>query len=271
MQRPPQSAMPCRTCSGLPLPPAVADLLDAIERAGDLTPHSAAWLLRDAKLGPDDLTRWQDLHHPVEDSYGRKLIGRGARFELMLMSWAPGDYSAIHDHGRAEWGAVRYFGTADHVVFDLNDGVLGIRERMQTRCNNVWEVDHDLIHLMGNPGRRPFFSLHLYGRAEPDAAITGGARIFDLLEDRIQRTDGGVFYCLPEQQIARREPGPTADTEARLLHHRLMLNRVERMLAVRNTDLTLHRRVRMLRSAIAGLEADMAATQAAERLLESAS
>jgi predicted metal-dependent enzyme (double-stranded beta helix superfamily) len=259
MQRAPHTALPCRTCAGLPLPPPVADLLHAVERAGDLTPARAAALLRAARLTPADLTRWQDLRHPAADSYGRKLIGRGPRFELMLMSWAPGDYSAIHDHGRAEWGAVRYFGAADHVVFDLTDGALSIRERMQTRGGDVYEVDAELIHLMGNSGDRPLFSLHLYGRAEPDAAITGSARVFDLFEDRIQRTDGGVFHCLPEREIARREPGPAADAETRLLHHRLMLGRVERMLAARATNLALHRRARLLRVAITRLEAEASA------------
>jgi predicted metal-dependent enzyme (double-stranded beta helix superfamily) len=255
----------------LPLPPAVAHLLATIEHAGDLTPKRAAHLLRDAEIGPAHLTRWQDVHHPAEDSYGRKLIGRGPRFELMLMSWAPGDYSAIHDHGRAEWGAVRYLGAADHVVFDLDDGVLGIRECMRTRGGDVSEVDHDLIHLMGNPGKRPFYSLHLYGRAEPDPAITGGARVFDLFEDSIQRTDGGVYYCLPESQITRREPGPAADAETRLLHHRLMLGRVQRMLAVRDTDPTLRRKARLLCGAIERLSGGLATPQSAETALEAAS
>jgi hypothetical protein len=125
--------------------------------------------------------------------------------------------------------------------------------------DDVWAVDTDLIHLMGNPGDKPFFSLHLYGRAKADPAITGGARIFDLFEDRIQRTDGGVFFCLPEHDIGRREPGPRADDETRLLHHRLMLARVERMLGERELDLTLRRRARALRTAIAEIEQSAAA------------
>jgi predicted metal-dependent enzyme (double-stranded beta helix superfamily) len=261
--------MPTRggVCSALPLPPPVARLLAAVEAADQLTPTSAAALLRGARLTPADLTRRQDLRHPSADSYGRRLIGRGAHFELMLMSWMPGDYSAIHDHGRAEWGAVRYFGVAEHVVFDLGDEGLSIRARMLTRPDDVCPVDADLIHLMGNPGERPLFSLHLYGRAEPDPAITGGARIFDLFEDSIQRTDGGVFYCLPEPAIERREPGPAVAAETRLLHHRLMLARVERMLAEHATDLTLHRRARALRAAIHRLDAAVRASAAAPMAL----
>ena len=250
------NATETRVSTALPLPPAVATLLDAVLAAGHLTPASAAALLAGARLGPADLIRWQDLRHPVAGSYGRKLIARGPHFELMLMSWVPGDYSAIHDHGRAEWGAVRYFGVADHVVFNLDDDMLSIRERMRTDYDDVCAVDADLIHLMGNPGDRPFLSLHLYGRAEADPAITGGARIFDLFEGRIQRTDYGAFFYLPEHQIGRRETGPRADAETRLLHHRLMLARIERMLGERELDLTLHGRARALRAAIAEIEQD---------------
>jgi hypothetical protein len=264
------TAIETHVSTALPLPPAVAALLDAVQAAGDLTPASAAALLAGARLGPADLTRWQDLRHPLADSYGRRLIARGPHFELLLMSWLPGDYSAIHDHGRAEWGAVRYFGAADHIVFDLDDGLLSIRERMRTAYDDVCAVDADLIHLMGNAGDRPFFSLHLYGRAEADPAITGGARIFDLLEDRIQRTDGGVFFCLPESDIANREPGPRADAQTRLLHHRLMLARVERMLGERELNLTLHRLARALRAAIAESEQG-AAARGTRLLLEVAS
>jgi hypothetical protein len=107
------------------------------------------------------------LKHPPGDSYGRKLIARGPHFELMLMSWMPGDCSAIHDHGRAEWGAVRYFGATDHIVFDLRFNLLSIRESMRVGYDDICSVDADLF------------------------------------EDRIQRTDGGVFFCLPERDIVR--------------------------------------------------------------------
>ena len=99
------------------------------------------------------------------------------------------------------------------------------------QVDDVVSVDHSLIHLMGNPTHLPFTSLHLYGREQASASVTGGARIFDLAEERIQRTDGGVFFCLPEREIEKREPCPTADAATRQLHHRLMLRRIERILA----------------------------------------
>ena len=112
------------------LPRCVADLVEALRSGVSLSPTIARGLLMGLELDNSELAPWQDFHHSVRDSYGRILLGRGDNFELMLMSWAPGDYSAIHDHGAAEWGAVRYFGPADHVLFSEEGSTLSIAERM---------------------------------------------------------------------------------------------------------------------------------------------
>lgn len=213
------------------VPECLQALVSSLNAGETVDPRRAAALLTALDVTLDDLAPWFAFDHPVEDSYGRKLIAGGPNYELMLMSWAPGDYSAIHDHGLAEWGAVRYFGPADHAVFDEREGLLTLRERMTLRAGDVFAVDHSLIHLMGNPTGEPTVSMHLYGREESAAAVTGSARIFDLLEETIQRTDGGVFFCLPEHQVRRREPCPAADLASRKLHHELMLDRLERMSA----------------------------------------
>ena len=64
-----------------------------------MTPAIARQCVLDANLRAEDLTAWADFDHPVEDSYGRRLVYDGGDFEIMVMSWAPGDFSAIHDHG----------------------------------------------------------------------------------------------------------------------------------------------------------------------------
>ncbi len=88
-----------------------------------------------------------------------------------------------------------------------------------------------LIHQMGNPGSRPFLSLHVYGKQANTGHVTGEARIFALHENCIQRTDGGVFFALPEDQILRREPGLTAEPVVTLRHHRLKRDRLSTILA----------------------------------------
>ena len=228
-------------------PSSITALVKALRDNTHLSTAQATRLLADLEIRAVDLAPWNDFQHGVRASYGRVLLDRGANFELMLMSWAPGDYSAIHDHGSAEWGAVRYFGCADHILFSDGGGVLSIDERMTMQPDDVFAVDRSLIHVMGNPTDFPFVSLHLYGREQASETITGGARIFDLYEEQIQRTDGGVFFCLPEHEIKSREPCPTADAQTRRLHHELMLRRVESILTLDGSDAALTERARRLR------------------------
>ncbi len=225
-------------------------LILSLETTEHIDPDRAATLLQEACINPSDLLPWYDLEHSAQDSYGRKLVKQGRNFELMVMSWAPGDYSAIHDHGIAEWGAVQYFGAADHIIFKEHNRILTTETRMTMTTHSVYAVDHSLIHLMGNPGDAPFISLHLYGRESPTDTITGNARIFDLWEQRIQRTDGGVFFGLPESEVLSRETAPEADSQTRLLHHQLMLNRMESMLQSEGFNPELSQRANYLRIAI---------------------
>ncbi len=235
---------------GCPL--SLPRLVETLKTAGQMDPGKAADLLRRLRVTPGDFKHWFQFDHPACDSYGRRLVARGPNFELMVMSWLPGDYSAIHDHGIAEWGAVRYFSPAEHVEFEISDGRLCIAERCMTERGSIIPVDASLIHMMGNPGTTPFVTVHLYGRTEAAASITGDARIFDLWENRIQRTDGGVFYCLPENEIAARESCPCGDASATLLHHRSMLARIERVIAANGYCPVLAERATALRRAIDG-------------------
>ncbi|MCB0638640.1 MAG: hypothetical protein KDC54_18545, partial [Lewinella sp.] len=74
-------------------------------------------IVLEAQVQPADLAPWADFDHPVSDSYGRKLVYKADNFEIMVMSWRPGDFSTIHDHGHTQWGAVQIFGPAEHATF----------------------------------------------------------------------------------------------------------------------------------------------------------
>jgi hypothetical protein len=88
-----------------------------------------------------------------------------------------------------------------------------------------------LIHQMGNPGAKPFLSLHVYDKQANRRSVTGEARIFEWHEHCSQRTDGGVFFALPEDPILRREPGLTAQPVVTRHHHRLKRDRLSTILA----------------------------------------
>ncbi len=211
------------------LPASIQSLIEAVEAEASMTPARARDLLREANLQPEDLAPWADFDHPLADSYGRQMVHDGGYFEMMVMSWVPGDYSAIHDHGQTQWGAVQLFGNAEHAVFQLQDGELQVRDRSVFESGAVIAVAHDLIHQMGNIGQPQYLTFHLYGTYDRASGVTADARVFDLEEGAVQFTDGGVFFTLPEAAIQRREEGLTADFATRLRHDVELLRRLHRM------------------------------------------
>jgi len=211
------------------LPFAIQDLIRSLESETDLTPRKARDLLIRADLKEDDLMTWAEFDHPIEDSYGRKLVYDGGFFEMMVMSWTPGDCSAIHDHGYTQWGAVQVFGPAEHATFLVQDDDICTLSRTAVSPGEVLAVGHQLVHQMGNPSKTNFLTFHLYGCYDREGSITADARLFDLEENQVQRTSGGVFFALPEDQIQRREPGPQPDYLTWLRHAVELKNRIDRV------------------------------------------
>lgn len=211
-------------------PTQLQQLIHRLQQTPYLTPLQTKEAVEQANLSATDLMRWASFDRPVTDSYGRKLVFDGGHFEIMVMSWLPGDFSAIHDHGATQWGAVQCFGVAEHLVYHLSDGYLSGPISAPYTPRMVRAVDRDLIHQMGNSGNHPFLSLHVYGCADGSKRITGNARVFDLLESSVQHTDGGVFFNLPEELINYRRYGLRANLETTLIHHCLMRDRVRRVL-----------------------------------------
>ena len=213
------------------LPPSIRQLIESIESAKTpLTPAHASQLLRDAQVQPEDVLPWSKFGHGPRDCYGRNIVYHGGFFEIMVMSWVPGDFSSIHDHGTAQWGAVQSMGCAEHAVFCLAENKLTTKCRNTVFAGEVNGVDHDLIHQMGNLNEAPFCSLHLYGSYNHFGQITGDSRTFDLFENTVQFTTDGAFFCLPESQISGRQDGVEADYPTTMRHHLEMLKRIHRFM-----------------------------------------
>jgi len=250
-----QTAFKSTTVSSIDgYPLSLQKLISRLKQTTDFTPAQVKDFVLEADISEEDLMLWADFKHPIADSYGRKLVFDGGHFEVMVMSWLPGDFSAIHDHGATQWGAVQCFGAAEHYIYSFSKGVLKTLKPAHYIPGMVYAVDDSLIHQMGNLGNESFLSLHVYGCQDFEETITGNARIFDLLESSIQYTDGGVFFCLPESKINHRSQGLEADRETKLRHHSLMSDRIHRILKKqKNVDLeqklnTLHEKIKQLSS-----------------------
>lgn len=207
------------------------------EKNPNLKPSEIISIIAESKITEDNLLEWADYDHPAEESYGRKMIHKHPNYEVMVMSWNPGDYAAIHDHGYTQWGAVKIFGSAEHATFRWQDDELSTLSRHFFEPGKIIGVSHSLIHSMGNPTDKPFLSLHIYGTSSPKDFITGDARLFNLENNTIQRVNGGVFYELPKDQILNLKDGPSGDFPTRTRFLIDLLRRVEQFPITNQTRL----------------------------------
>ena len=217
-------------------PDSLQHLIFLLSQTQHLTSRQVHQSLHQAQIQQRDLMPWATFEHPVTHSYGRKLVYDGGYFEIMVMSWIRGDVSAIHDHGATQWGAVQCFGKASHWAYQLNEQGLQTQEFRQISPGQIVRVSHELIHQMGNCTEDAFLSLHVYGMSHQCRSITGNARVFDLFEQSIQYTDGGVFFCLPEEDISHKTFGLNVDPISSLRHHQQMRSRVQSILQTAPLD-----------------------------------
>ena len=158
----------------------------------------------------------------------------------MVMTWLPGDFSAIHDHGLAQWGAVQCFGQAEHYTYELDRLHLCHEEALPYESGQVRLVMPSLIHQMGNAGTERFLSLHVYGCRDVRPAITASARVFELDEGCIQFTNGGVFFGFVHQRTLDVETAFRFEGKRLLPHRGDKVSRFPLRLR-RSQSLTFHR------------------------------
>ncbi|MCK5901594.1 MAG: cysteine dioxygenase family protein [Cocleimonas sp.] len=210
------------------IPQSLQRYIQSIESHPEkITPQILEELLQQSQIDASDLIPWIDLDHPIADSYGRKMVYEGEHFEVMVMSWRSGDFSAIHDHGSAQWGVVQYFGELEHRCFYIKDGIMKVSKEEITVKGQINRVSNSLIHHMGNTTDQPFLSLHTYGTYGEKRPITQNARIFEFYNDEIQLTNGGVFFLLPDHLIHKRIAGIKADKITLQKHYYHLLMRAQ--------------------------------------------
>ncbi|HRF39780.1 MAG TPA: hypothetical protein PK198_13400, partial [Saprospiraceae bacterium] len=84
-------------------PATLSHIIHTLQNSGPLRPAELRRLVLEAQVKQEDLLPWADFEHPVADSYGRKLAYKEDHFEIMVMSWLPGDFSSLHDHGFTQY------------------------------------------------------------------------------------------------------------------------------------------------------------------------
>ena len=211
------------------LPLSLQNLIKWVESSINLTPSDITNLVEKANLKPEELLLWADFNHDINGSYGRKLIYFNGIFEMLVMSWNPGDFSGIHDHGYANWGTVQVFGSTEHATLSMKNNKLTTTKRWVLKPNETIQVNRKLIHLMGNNTNERYLTFHIYGNHDLDQnykAVTVDARIFNFDTNKTEFTDNGIFFLLDDSKINRYKDAPETDYVTWLRNEVELLRRI---------------------------------------------
>lgn len=170
-----------------------------------MTISKVAEYVKKSQITEEDLFPYADYGHPVEDGYGRKLAVMEDHFEIMVMSWQPGDFSAVHDHGHTTWGAVQVFGNVMHHTFAIKDDVFQLTSKNILPYGTIIKVNNPLIHQMGNVTSKPYLTLHIYGDNKYVGDVTADSKIYEVENNMVKETTGGAFFNLPDDKVYNAE------------------------------------------------------------------
>lgn len=208
----------------LTLPISISNLVEKIGKRQSFEPEEIIEIITQSNISEKELLDWADFKHPKSEGYGRKVIYQCDHFEILVMSWAPNDFTAIHNHGYTEWGAVQCFGKLEQTTFELNEGILSTLFKEKIHANEIFAVNQDLIHQMGNPYDTNAISLHVYGTSKKVKNVTENSLLFEVGKNQIQLVSGGVIYDLPEKEITVMNRDLHADRLTLIGHYSQLLN-----------------------------------------------
>jgi len=195
------------------VPKKVKHLINHIKKEKHFSNNELEKLLNGLKLEYADLEPYHNFNHPEDESYGRFVLYNSPQLEVVVMSWKKGDYTAIHDHGQAQWGAVLIFGQVEHTSFELVNDNLIISKLETLKDGQISLVSNQLIHQMGNPFENRAVSLHVYGTDTVVDEVTGEAKNYDPIRKKVFYANGGAFLEIPKKNIVKEEVCPVVQDE----------------------------------------------------------
>jgi len=163
-------------------------------------------IVRSYRLHEDDLISYATFDHPCSESYGRRVICDHGNFKVMLMSWAPGDFTAIHNHGYTEWGCVLFFGEATHRMYNFDGNNLTLKQKDTFSSGHTAPVCGDLIHIMGNAGKTGFTTLHIYGSNCRKNNVSEDSLVFLPEFGEMATTMGSAYLNLDKSLMLSQKP-----------------------------------------------------------------
>jgi cysteine dioxygenase len=182
-----------KTSMDMHLPRSLKHLVATIQERSPTNNNEIATLVKQHPIDRDELLPYNNFEHPVHESYGRRQLYADDNFCIYLMSWCPGDFTAIHDHGTTQWGCVLALDDFTHRVYQFTNNKLTIKAKEPFLRGQIAGVKNDVIHLMGNSSHQYALSLHIYGTNDPGLKQARGSRIFYPEINQMTITGGAAY------------------------------------------------------------------------------
>jgi hypothetical protein len=161
-QPPPGFAPPRRSPATLGGPERIFAALDSVGPTLPLTAlEGALGALLACRGAAEELVRSATFSR---GHYVRRLIHSGVGYEALLLSWLPGQRSAIHDHGGSVGAVCVLAGRLAEVDYVLDvDGLAAPASRRTYDVGSIAGAEVDDLHVIGNAETDVrLVTLHLY-------------------------------------------------------------------------------------------------------------
>jgi cysteine dioxygenase len=222
------------------LPPAITELIAKLSSVKDCNNGILMEIMNEIAFFQEDYLSFAHFDHPETESYGRTLLYKHNRFKIILMSWAPGDFTAIHNHGNVEWGAVHSIGKATHRLYTIHNNTLFLQSSIGIPQGKTHVLSGNLIHMMGNLEKKNNISIHVYGLNSTHNDISKETKVFSPENNCIFETDGPAFLKLHPNLIHKREALTRIDPLAMDDYRQVMNKRNEIKQNIRNVNQDLY-------------------------------
>jgi len=176
----------------------IKKIVDAIEGQKQVDNSWLVSFLQRIDIKPESLSKYQDFTHGNDKSYGRKVVYEGANFIVYVMSWAPGDFTAIHSHGFSDWGSVVFFADTNHRLYEADGQKIRLAGKSIIPKGSVVPVTGDFVHAMGNLTDTPFITLHIYGSNKAISNANDFSLVYEIEKKQIQTTSGAAYINISE-------------------------------------------------------------------------
>jgi len=204
------------------LPQSAKNIIKALQEKKEIQNKTLVDIVKNSGIAEKEYDCFAKFDHCKTESYGRNTIFQGKNFGIYIMSWSPGDFTAVHSHGHSEWGVVYFFGNADHRTYSVEANKIELMTSEIIKKGTIAPVCGDLVHAMGNLSDQVFITLHIYGSNNYIGSVTEDSKVYEIEKDRIRTTFGPAFINIADNLCKKDVQSLNTDERTRNDHSSLI-------------------------------------------------